>query len=51
MEDDAGAGLETVLAGGVETRPQIIGFDAEGYERFERIINAAAKLKGEPVSA
>src|SRR5260370_42188260 len=51
MEHEAGAEFKTVVAGRVELRPQVAGFEAEGYEWFEGNVNATAKLKGEAVSA
>ena len=51
MEDEAGAELKTVLAGGVQLRANIVGFDTERDERFPWIVDAAAKLKGEAVDA
>ena len=51
MEDETGADLNAVLAGGVELRANIVGFDTERDERFQGIVDAAAKLKGEAVDA
>ena len=51
MEDEAGAELKTVLAGGIELGANVVGFDAEGDERFPWIVDTAAKLNGETVDA
>ena len=51
MEDETGADLNAVLAGGVELRANIVGFDTERDERFPWIVDTAAKLNGETVDA
>src|SRR5713101_5259871 len=49
VEDDAGADLETVLAGGKELGADVIGFHAERHQRSEEPVGAAAKLEGESI--
>ena len=51
MEDEAGAELNTVLAGGIDLGANVVGFDAEGDEPFPWIVDAATKLNGEAVDA
>ena len=38
MEDEAGAELNTVLAGGMDLGANVVGFDADGDERFPWIV-------------
>jgi len=51
MEDEAGAELNTVLAGGVKLGANVVGLDAERDEAFPGIVDASAKLNGETIEA
>lgn len=51
MEDEAGAELKTVLAGGIDLGAVIVGFDTKGDERFPGLVDTAARLNGEAVDS